>query len=251
MKIVTWNCNGALRKKLVEVDSLNADVLIVQECEDPSRSTKAYQDWAGNHLWIGTNKNKGIGIFPKNENTIEALNWSGTFHISGLNTQSTSMTWSTEELLLFLPFRLNGKYNLLGCWTKGSDAQIFGYMGQFWKYLQIHRDDLNQKNTIIAGDFNSNAKWDKKDRWWSHTDTLNELSSINIESLYHYQKDEPQGGESKPTFFLHRNEAKPYHIDYVFMSSHLLSQSSIELGDMNNWLAVSDHLPLIVTINLE
>ena len=249
MKLVTWNCNGALRKKLAEADSLNADVLIVQECEDPSQSTRAYQEWAGDYIWVGTNKNKGIGIFPKLDNYVEKLDWKGTFKIDGLQTPSPSTSWFTEDLLIFLPFRLNGNYNVLACWTKGSDDKIFGYIGQFWKYLQIHRQDLNHPNTIIAGDFNSNAKWDKPDRWWSHSDIIKELYQINIESLYHYKTGEPQGQESEPTFYLQKNTSKPYHIDYVFMSNQLLAKSSIELGKLNEWLPVSDHMPLCVEID--
>ena len=98
MKIVTWNCNGALRRKTNEVDSLNADIVIVQECEDPAQSTKQYREWAGEYLWVGTSKNKGVGIFPKNGNLIKALNWNGQFKIEGLQTKSPSLTWSTSDL---------------------------------------------------------------------------------------------------------------------------------------------------------
>ena len=63
MKIVTWNCNGGLRNKLHAVDSLDADLVVVLECEDPAQSTKAYREWAGDYIWYGKNKNKGIGVF--------------------------------------------------------------------------------------------------------------------------------------------------------------------------------------------
>jgi exodeoxyribonuclease-3 len=44
MKIVTWNCIGALRKKVSELDTLDADPLVVQECENPAESAMVYRE---------------------------------------------------------------------------------------------------------------------------------------------------------------------------------------------------------------
>ncbi len=244
MKIVTWNCNGALRNKINEIDSLKADILIIQECEDPEQSSIDYRNWAGHYLWIGKSKNKGVGVFAKKGHELKKLDWSGSYKIEGLEFSHPSLTWKTEDLELFLPCKINDEINLLAVWTKAANSPSFGYMGQFWKFIQIHRTDLSQKKTIILGDFNSNSIWDEPDRWWSHSDVVRELKSSGLESLYHYQFDELQSKETTPTFYMHRKTKKPYHIDYTFLSADLLTSSKMEVGSLE-WLKVSDHVPLI------
>ena len=248
MKIVTWNCNGGLRNKTAEVDSLNADVLIIQECEDPSSFTEKYRNWAGKYLWVGISKNKGIGVFSRNAHIIKDLKWSGTHSIDDFNNTCTSLCWNTKDLKLFLPFLINEEYTVVAVWTKRSEKEIFRYMGQFWKFIQIHKKDLNNVNTLILGDFNSNAIWDKPYSAWSHTAVMDELSEIGINSLYHHQYSEEQGSETKATFYMHRKLAKPYHIDYIFCSNNLLVKSKIEIGDEDYWLKVSDHIPLTIKL---
>jgi len=248
MKIVSWNCNGGLRNKLANIDALDADLFVIQECENPEFQSKSYRDWAGNYLWIGTDKNKGIGVFPKNGNTVSALEWNRSFKIESFKHAHPYHEWKTTDLKLFLPFRVNDSFNVLGVWTKGARGETFSYIGQFWKYLQIHRDDLTADETVIIGDFNSNNIWDKSDRWWNHSAVVSELEDLGIYSLYHYLNDEAQGLESMPTFYLYRNHEKAYHIDYAFISKRLITDCYLEIGRIEDWLSVSDHLPLILEI---
>jgi exonuclease III len=249
IKIVTWNCNGALRKKLNKLGTLDADVYIIQECEDPAKSTLSCREWAGDYLWVGSSKNKGIGVFPKKGNIVSPLNWHGSFSPDGINKIHSASQWSTSDLKLFLPFILNNQYTLLGVWTKSNDTETFGYIGQLWKYIQIHHKELSNKNTLIIGDFNSNAIWDKPDRWWSHSGVVKELELLNFKSVYHTQYSELHGYESKPSFYLQKNLAKPYHIDYAFVSTDLLRLSTLKIGEFHNWIEFSDHMPIELVID--
>ena len=242
MRIITWNCNGAFRKKFHLLDNFYADILIIQECENPEFSTNEFKNWVGdNYLWKGNNKNKGLAIFVRNSDlSLKTLNW------SDINTN-----YKNEILESFLPCKINDKLIILGVWTKYANSEVFGYIGQFWKYLQLHKNKIEKEDIIIVGDFNSNAIWDKWDRWWNHSDVVRELEELNIKSLYHEIKNEKQGEETIPTFFLQRKENKSYHIDYIFTSDKFIPKSNIEILDKNKWLEYSDHLPIISNIDIK
>ena len=229
MKCITWNCNGAFRKKHHTLDELSPDLVIIQECENPELSGKLFQDWAksGDHLWKGDNKNKGIGVFARTGLSLRPLDW------------------PDDWLQSFLPFRVNGHINMVGVWTKENSSPTFKYIGQFWKYLQKNKERLACESVVICGDFNSNKRWDVWDRWWNHSDVVRELEKIGVVSLYHKLHGEPQGEESQPTLYLHRKLTRPYHVDYAFASERLCDGAEISVGQAHQWLEYSDHTPIV------
>jgi exonuclease III len=227
IRIVTWNCNGALRKKLSRLAALEADICVVQECEDPGQTKDvAYTAWCANYLWTGANKNKGLGVFARGELTLQAV------------------PMDLAPLELFLPCLVNSDWPLLATWTKQANSPNFRYIGQLWKFLQAHKDFLSHPRAMLVGDLNSNAIWDEWDRWWNHSDVVRELSELGLQSCYHRHFSERQGQETLPTFFLHRHIEKHYHIDYGFAGAQW-AVKSVEVGAASDWLAESDHLPVV------
>jgi len=231
MKIISWNCNGALRKKYNSLERFNADLWIIQECENPSESTKAFKEWASNYLWLGENKNRGIGIFAFSDIKLEKL------------------PWNDNNLQSFLPCKVNGSLNLIAVWTKHAKSPNFRYIGQLWKYMQLHKKKMKNAPFILVGDWNSNTCWDEWDRWWNHSDVVKELNDLGAYSIYHQFYNEEQGKESRPTLYHLRNRKKPYHVDYAFISKQLLDKNDIYIGDADEWLEFSDHMPLVFSIN--
>ena len=232
MKIISWNCNGALWKKFNLFEKLDADILVIQECEDPRRSKNSdYKKWAKNYLWHGNGKNKGIGVFAKFDIGIDPIDL------------------DSGKLESFLPFTVNNNLKILAVWTRNPDSGKSSYIGQLWQYLQLHKNYFKGDNNLIIGDFNSPKIWDKQRNIGNHSNVVNELKEIGILSIYHHFIGCDQGTEIHPTFYMYRKIEKPYHIDYAFISESLISNSKIDVGNKELWLEYSDHMPLFLTID--
>jgi exonuclease III len=212
----------------------DADIYVIQECENPSEcDNQEYQNWASNSLWIGDSKNKGLGIFGRSGIKIQLLHWPNQFQ--------------NHTVKHFLPCKVNNEFDLLGVWTHRNNSPNFGYIGQLWKYLQINKEKIGR--TFIIGDFNSNTIWDEWDRWWNHSNVVEELKELFIESFYHSINKEQHGKESTPTLYFQKKIDRPYHIDYIFGNKEYLSRvKKIEIGKPEQWLKLSDHMPIYCEI---
>ncbi|MCX6320960.1 MAG: endonuclease/exonuclease/phosphatase family protein [Bacteroidia bacterium] len=233
MRLITWNCQGAFRKKAASILSYNPDILVVQESEHPDKLDLNSATKRPNNLyWHGDNIHKGIGIYSYSDYKFELL---PTFN---------------PEFRYILPFRVTGQgqtFILFAIWAMNNKENYQArYIGQIWLAIN-HYADLLGSSTILIGDFNSNKIWDYKDRVGNHSDVVRKLADNNINSIYHRHFEFEQGKEKHPTFFLQRKQNKSYHIDYCFASADIIDKvQNIGIGTYENWIEHSDHSPLII-----
>ncbi|WP_048108805.1 endonuclease/exonuclease/phosphatase family protein [Methanosarcina barkeri] len=234
MKIITWNCNMAFRKKYKHILPFDPDLLIVSECEHPDKfSDKFYDDV----LWIGDNRNKGLGVFSFND-----------FEISIHESYCKNYRY-------ILPVTVNGSeaMNLIAVWSQNNiEDPGRRYIGEVWKSLNYYKD-LFRFPTVIAGDFNWNVIWDQGNQkyplYGTLTDVINLLEQFDIFSMYHTFTNTEFGIEREPTLYFRKNRKTPYHIDYIFAPSDLVARGkSFSVGKYEDWTSLSDHMPLMAEL---
>jgi exodeoxyribonuclease III len=235
MKVVTWNCNQAFRKKYGNILSYKSDLLIVPECEHPDNFKKAFYS---DVVWIGNNNKKGLGVFSFNNLKI-------SLHESYF-----------EEFKYILPLEVtinNEKItNLIAVWAQDNNDPKRRYIGNVWCALNYYKD-LFKEQVIIAGDFNWNVIWDrgKSSLYGTLTDVINLLGQYGIYSAYHSIPDvifgieTNFGYEKEPTLYHLKDKKKPYHVDYIFASENFISNiKACYVGKCENWITISDHMPV-------
>lgn len=229
LRIVTWNCNGGFWRKHVQLSLLCADILVIQECNDPARSNdKVYREWAGsNYAWIGETANKGLGIFVRESIKLTLLPFAQTPRF-------------------FLPVKI-GSIPVCGVWAHKDTQGPRHYCGQTYSYLTPPPSWLRDPLCIFLGDMNSSRIWDRPNRAWNHSAAVQILHDQGLVSAYHQSHQAIQGAETHPSFFLQRNSSKPYHIDYVFHGGGWQTEHC-EIGAPDQWLDHSDHMPVWVDL---
>lgn len=228
MRIVSWNCNMGFAKKREAVMALQPDILVLQEC---SAQDIATTDAPFKH-WVGSNKHKGIAVI-------------------GFADHTYSIDHSyTQEWPWFLPVRVEDiPLRILGLWACMKDQRL-RYVRVMHHAVDHYAQFLSLPQMIVIGDFNSNAIWDKRYSAYSHSELVKKLGTFELMSMYHHQRAEMHGEETIATQYMYRNLAKPYHLDYAFVSKEISMSCELHIGAPEKWLQQSDHMPLILTLSL-
>jgi exodeoxyribonuclease-3 len=234
MRLITWNCNMAFRRKADLILSYQPDILVVPECECPDKLLfPANTPKPTDVLWFGKNNNKGLAIFSYSDYRFRVLDN------------------HNADLRMIIPIYVtNGQsdFNMFAIWANNPDDKDGQYVEQVWKALSHYDSLISNTKTILIGDFNSNTIWDRKSRISNHSDVVRVLESKGIHSTYHLYHKQTQGAEEHPTLYLYRHRNRPYHLDYCFVSADMAEKlESVEVGDFDFWTKYSDHVPVIVT----
>lgn len=190
MRIISWNANGKFREKFPFILNEDADIYVIQECENPEISNSdEYIEFASNYYWVGENQYYGLGIFAKNNVKLEL------------------MDLDAKGLRYFIPVNVNDDFNLLGVWTNPDmdGTKTSYYPKEIIKYYEEHKDSgFFNEDMIICGDFNCDVRL-KGSHAKNVCEVIEKLSECGLVDIYHQLTGEKEGEETKPTFYMYRH----------------------------------------------
>ncbi len=235
MRIVVWNVAKSAQKDLPLLRELRPDVAVVPEC---SKHVELEDDetmaWCGRYAYSGL---AAIGF--------------GDYSVKRHGRQEIVDEW-------VMPVTVSGptSLNLLAVWADTNQGRMRERegtkdpSGPLRTGLRTNKRFLAKGQAIVAGDFNNHPRWDKPLQSWNHSYGIADLASFGLRSAYHSHHGCDAGNEEHPTFYLTKDEEKPYHLDWCFVSEGW-AVKSVEVGAYDTYCrkgGPSDHAPLIVDV---
>jgi exodeoxyribonuclease-3 len=244
MRLVAWNCNMALHRKLDGLRRLKPDIAVISECACPERldALGALEGISGEPIWVGDNPTKGLAVLAFN----------------GYRLSLAREFFPTLRHLA--PVHVTGpaRFNLLAVWAQNiSGGNVRKRQaGPLRRGLGKYKTFLTQLPAIVAGDLNNNVIWHKPGYRINHGISVATLESYGLVSAYHARTGEEQGKETVPTLYWRdrKKDGPTYHIDYVFLPRMWLDGvRDFSIGTFEDWCGakLSDHVPVVVDVAIE
>jgi exonuclease III len=236
--VLVWNLCGATDRKWAHLEALQPDVAVLPEvARQPRALTQGDTLFGGSAPswhWVGINPAKGLAV--------------ATFgQPSGVVTTAATGRWSVAVRV--------GRMVVLGVWSCPAQPGAAAYAAEVVRALDSHDRVLRQASeVVVAGDFNVAGRgpaWREIQR---------RLAGLGLVSAYHHATGEGFGVESAATYYHHRKPSAPFHIDFCFVSPHLLQRSfqhelessfqHVSVGSFDDWVGtgISDHVPVLVDL---
>lgn len=242
MRLVAWNCNMALHRKIDALMRLKPDIAVISECADPERLRRHGADaWLeGEPVWVGDNPNKGLAVLPFNGYGAELHQ---PYH---------------RTLRHIAPVHISGplSFNLLAVWAQNASGGVTRkhQLGPLRRALSKYAPDFLSTPSVVAGDLNNNKIWDRPGWRINHMAKVAIMEKMGLVSTYHALSGEANGEETVPTHYWRdrKKDGPTYHIDYIFMPEHWLSSvAEFQVGSFEDWCGtgLSDHVPLLVEVS--
>jgi len=235
LRVVTWNCRaGGFRYKAEHVAGLHADLLAVQEVERLDQvlvfggeQQPTYRDRIADP------------VFPR-----RAI---GVFSYTGLEMRAVDVAAPLCAFRRYVATMDGLEFNVIATWTAATKDSATSYR-QAHEGIQAHSEWICERPTVLLGDLNDNASY-RGTRW---SDLMALLKPLGLMSAYHEFFREAPGSETRPTHFYRGDETRPFHLDYCFLPAEWLSHiTAVRVGEFSpEWKKVSDHVPLIVDLDL-
>jgi endonuclease/exonuclease/phosphatase family metal-dependent hydrolase len=233
VRLVVWNLCGATDRKWPHLRALHPSLAVLPEVAREPRALRggglvpAEATWH----WVGANASRGLAV--------------ATFAIPSVPLQvPVAGRWSVGARADHL--------HAVGVWSCPSSGGAPAYVAEVRRSVDAYAAWLSAPGPrILAGDFNIMGTGGTAAAFRRLVDQLGELG---LRSAYHAFHEEPFGAETRPTYFHLRHQARPFHIDFCFLSEDLLARvTHVEVGTWAAWVdkaaaGVSDHVPLVVDL---
>jgi len=226
MRIGTWNCQTGLAPNWEHVQALDSDVLTVQECGPETKEfVESHSGWTCE--WQAGRYREGVAVLAREP-----------FRIASTELSEPCV------LSVVIGSPASGQFRFVGFWAMTPVNEADGYPQQATRLIKwLPQDDLP---TMVAGDFNASS------RNPTHLSNVAALLERGIVSAYHsFHGLEHTDQWAAATSYHQWSEAKPFHMDYIFLPSRW-EVEGVEVGTYEEYPAkrLSDHVPIVVSVSL-